>query len=102
MATSARGREENAPPGFAIICGAPSSCAEQIIRRKPPADASLFSHGVKRTDSLHVENLLDRSVTEGRLPQGCIQKAAPVVRGAGGARRLASASLLGKARRRLD
>jgi hypothetical protein len=69
MATSARGRQENeelAPmtPGAAIICGVPSGCAEQIIHLRPPAHASPFSHGFKRTESLHVENRLDRSVTQ--------------------------------------
>jgi len=53
-------------PGAAIICGVPSGCAEQIIHLRPPQPTRhQFSHGFKRTESLHVENRLDRSVTPG-------------------------------------
>jgi len=106
MATSARGREENEElaPMTAWGCDKLRS-AVKLCRTDHPSQAASprvtkFSHGFKRTESLHVENLLDRSVT--RLPQGCTQKVAPVVRGTGGAGRLASASLLGKAGRALD
>ena len=70
MATSARGREENEElaPMTAWGCDKLRS-AVKLCRTDHPSQAasprvSNFSHGFKRTESLHVENLLDRSVTQ--------------------------------------
>lgn len=83
MATGARGREENQElaPMTAWQCDNLLS-AVKLCRTDHPAQARQpthhqFSHGVKRTESFHLENLLDASVTH--VTHGCTQRTAPAV-----------------------